>query len=536
MPGGRIEPAAARVTGPQPLLWLAWLCAAATITYVVSAPFWVADYPMMTEFPFHAASSSVFRHYTDPGWHFHEQFAFQMLAVPHVTLYALAATFMIVLPPIAATKLAAALLLALLPVGLMVLCWGLRKSPFLGLWGLVPVWGVLGHWGQVDFLAALGLFAMTLGLALRAVDRPSTRIQGALIAVLVLLFLTQAYRFPFALVMVLLVGVVMRGRVENVRALLIPLGVGTALFIVWWLTRAELFVPKVNWVWPPAWHRMQDAPIYTVDIFTGNDDTELFRRTGLLFGLTALLLLIVAVARLRSWPRGSWVVPAHFIVGVAIAVSLGLYVTLPMEIGDSWYVFPREITAALFLVPALLPNLPRKTWAQLAFVIWTAVGIAPLTEFVAEAHAEFSTTTVHFREIVRELPKAPKLLYLVYDHHGARARNSPYIHLPAYVQAERGGWLSFHFAQDERFPFRYRDASDPNAEVPPRTPVRWEWSPQQFQLDQHGTFFDWFLVRRMSSPDSLFVSDPTIQRVAHFENWWLYHRRRGSTGPPSETP
>ncbi|MBW2718647.1 MAG: hypothetical protein JRD94_08860 [Deltaproteobacteria bacterium] len=490
----------------------------------------------MTEFPFHAASSSVFRHYTDPGWHFHEQFAFQMLAVPHVTLYALAATFMIVLPPIAATKLAAALLLALLPVGLMVLCWGLRKSPFLGLWGLVPVWGVLGHWGQVDFLAALGLFAMTLGLALRAVDRPSTRIQGALIAVLVLLFLTQAYRFPFALVMVLLVGVVMRGRVENVRALLIPLGVGTALFIVWWLTRAELFVPKVNWVWPPAWHRMQDAPIYTVDIFTGNDDTELFRRTGLLFGLTALLLLIVAVARLRSWPRGSWVVPAHFIVGVAIAVSLGLYVTLPMEIGDSWYVFPREITAALFLVPALLPNLPRKTWAQLAFVIWTAVGIAPLTEFVAEAHAEFSTTTVHFREIVRELPKAPKLLYLVYDHHGARARNSPYIHLPAYVQAERGGWLSFHFAQDERFPFRYRDASDPNAEVPPRTPVRWEWSPQQFQLDQHGTFFDWFLVRRMSSPDSLFVSDPTIQRVAHFENWWLYHRRRGSTGPPSETP
>ena len=536
MPGGRIEPAAARVTGPQPLLWLAWLCAAATITYVVGAPFWAADYPMITEFPFHAASSSVFRHYTDPGWHFHEQFAFQMLAVPHVTLYALAATFMIVLPPIAATKLAAALLLALLPVGLMVLCWGLRKSPFLGLWGLVPVWGVLGHWGQVDFLAALGLFAMTLGLALRAVDRPSTRVQGALIAVLVLLFFTQAYRFPFALVMVLLVGVVMRGRVENVRALLIPLGVGTALFIVWWLTRAELFVPKVNWVWPPAWHRMQDARIYTVDIFTGNDDIDLFRRTGLLFGLTALVLLIVAVARLRSWPRGSWVVPAHFIVGVAIAVSLGLYVTLPMEIGDSWYVFPREITAALFLVPALLPNLPRKTWAQLAFVIWTAVGIAPLTEFVAEAHGEFSTTTVHFREIVRELPKAPKLLYLVYDHHGARAQNSPYIHLPAYVQAERGGWLSFHFAQDETFPFRYRDASDPNTEVPPRTPVRWEWSPQQFQLDQHGTFFDWFLVRRVSSPDSLFVSDPTIQRVAHFENWWLYHRRRGSTGPPSETP
>ena len=96
--------------------------------------------------------------------------------------------------------------------------------------------------------------------------------------------------------------------------------------------------------------------------------------------------------------------------------------------------------------------------------------------------------------------------------------------------------MSFHVAQNDTFPFRYRDASDPEAEVPPRTPVRWEWSPQQFQLDQHGDFFDWFLVRRVNSPDSLFSSDPSIQRVAHFENWWLYHRPRKSAGPPSETP
>jgi hypothetical protein len=503
---------------------------------VVGAPFWAADYPMMTEFPFHAASSSVFRHYTDPGWHFHEQFAVQMLAAPQVTLYALAAVFMIVLPPIAATKLAAGLLLALLPLGLMVLCWGLRKSALLGLWGVISVWGVLGHWGMVDFLAALGLFAMALGLALRVADRPSVRSQGALIAVLVLLFFTQAYRFPFALVMLLLIALVMRGRVESIKGLLIPFVVACALFVVWWLTRAEMFIPKIQWAWPPAWHRMLDARAYTSDIYIGDEDLEMFRRTSLLFGLTAAVLFAIALGRLRSWPKGSWVVPAHVIVGLAIVISVGLYLMLPMEIGASWYVFPRELTAALFLLPALLPNLPRKTWAHLGFVIWTAVAIAPLAEFVTDAHREFSTTTVHFRELVRELPKAPKLLYLVYDHHGARAQNSPYIHLPAYVQAERGGWLSFHFAQQEGFPFRYRDASDPDAVVPPRTPVRWEWSPQQFQLDQHGDFFDWFLVRRQRSPDSLFASDPSIQRVAHFENWWLYHRPRGSTGPPSETP
>ncbi|MGB8329793.1 MAG: hypothetical protein WCE62_06675 [Polyangiales bacterium] len=508
----------------------------ATIVYVVGAPFWAAEYPMMTDFPFHAASSSVFRHYGEPAWHFREQFVFQTFAVPYVTLYALSAIFMLVLPPVVATKLAAASLLALLPIGLMVLCWGLRKSPLLGLWGLVPAWGVLAHWGFIGFLGALGLFAMALGLAFRVVDRPSIKAQAALIIVLILLFFTHVYRFPFAVAILVLVAVVMHGRVESTKGLLIPIGVASALFVTWWLTRSALLVPEIRWVWPPDWSRMAEAGRYASDIFIGNGDTQMFRRVALLFAATAVALLAIAVLRLRRWPRGGWVVPAHVVVGAAVFMFLALYLTLPMELGIWWYVFPREITAALYLLPALLPNLPRKTWAHLGFVIWTAVGIAPLAQFVTEAHREFSTTTVHFREIIRELPEAPKLLYLVYDHQGSRAQNSPYIHLPAYVQAERGGWLSFHFAQLQTLPFRYRDAADPTAVVPPQTPVRWEWTPEQFQLDQHGEFFDWFLVRRASAPDSLFLSDPSIQRVAHFENWWLYHRLRGSAGPPHETP
>lgn len=535
MPGGHTG-STARVTGPAPLSWLAWLCAAVTIAYVVGAPFWVADYPMMTDFPFHAASSSVFRHYMDPGWHFDEQFQFQLLAAPYLTFYALAAIFMLVLSPVVATKLAAAVLMALLPIGLMVLCWGLRKSPFLGLWGLVAVWGVPAHWGLVGFLASLGLFAMALGLALRVVDRPSMKLQGMLVAVLILLFFTHVYRFPFAVLMLVVVAAAMHGRVDSIRGLLIPIAVSSALLIAWATTSADLSIPEIAWAWPPAWSRMSEAGAYATDIFIGDEDSFVFRRTALLFAVTAVTLLAIAIVRLRSWPKGGWVVPAHAVLGVAILVFLGLYLTLPMELGVWWYVFPREITAAAFLVPALLPNLPRKTWAELGFVVWTAVAVAPLGEFVAGAHKEFSTTTVHFREIVRELPKAPKLLYLVYDHEGSRARNSPYIHLPAYVQAERGGWLSFHFAQLEGFPFRYRDTSDPEAVVPPPTPVRWEWSPQLFQLDQHGNFFDWFLVRRLNSPDALFATDLSIQRVAHFENWWLYHRPRASTGPPSKTP
>ena len=534
MPGGRIHPGAP-MSGPPPLLWLAWLCAVATIVYVIGAPLWAAEYPMMTDFPFHTASSSIFRHYLDPGWHFHEQFAFQLFAVPYVTFYALAAILMFLLPPLVATKLAAALMLTLLPAGLMVLCWGLRKSPLLGLWGLVPVWGAVTHWGFINYVAALGLFAMALGLSLRLAERSSPKLQGMLLAVLVLLFFTDVFRFPSTMVILLLLIVVMYRRVDNVRGVAIPVAVAAALFIAWWVTRAEPLAAALGWFRLPDWSRLLDAGRYAFDIFVGADDTEMFRRVGLLFGLTAVVLFVVAALRLRSWPKGGWVVPAHAVVGIAIVVFMALYLTLPMERGVWWYVFPREITAAVFLVPALLPNLPRKTWAHLGFVIWTAVAIAPLAEYVADAHREFGTTTTHFREIIRELPKAPKLLYLVYDHEGSRAQSSPYVHLPAYAQAERGGWLSYHLAQFEASPLRYRDESDPEAEIPPKTPVRWEWSPQLFQLDQHGAFFDWFLVRRARSPDALFASDPTISRVAHFDNWWLYHRPRAPAGPAGKT-
>jgi hypothetical protein len=535
MPGGRYQPVAP-IDGPQPLSWLAWICAAATIVYVVGAPLWATEYPMMTDFPFHAASASVFRHYLDSGWHFEEQFVFQVFSAPYVTFYGLAAIFMLVLSPVVATKLAAALLLALLPIGLMILCWGLRKSPLIGLWGLVLVWGVVTHWGFIHYVASLGLFAMALGIGFRLAEHSNAKLQGLLVAVLVFLFFTDVFRFPSLLLMLGVIALAMRGRVDSVRGLVVPTAIATAVFVAWWVTLGDPMAGAAHWFRVPVWSRFGDAGRYAFDIFVGDDDTEMFRRVGLLFVLTVVVLFVVAALRLRSWPRAGWVVPTHAVVGVAILCFLALYLTLPMEYEASWYVFPREITAALFLVPALLPNLPRKTWAHLGFVVWTAVAVAPLAEYVADAHREFGTTTTHFRAIVSELPKAPKLLYLVYDHEGSRAQSSPYVHLPAYAQAERGGWLSHHFARLESSPFRYRDPSDPEAVVPPKTPLRWEWSPQLFQLDEHGAFFDWFMVRRAASADPLFSSDPDIVRVAHFESWWLYHRRRSPTGPGGKTP
>jgi hypothetical protein len=122
---------------------------------------------------------------------------------------------------------------------------------------------------------------------------------------------------------------------------------------------------------------------------------------------------------------------------------------------------------------------------------------------------------------VEVTPPAPRLLYLIYTFAGSNKRASPFLHLPAWIQAEKGGSLAFHFAQWGLYPVRYRHLS-PN--VPPPFAEGFEWSPQYFDVSRHGEWFDTFLVRHALDPHELFDRDPSIHRVAHFGTWWLYRR------------
>ncbi len=112
----------------------------------------------------------------------------------------------------------------------------------------------------------------------------------------------------------------------------------------------------------------------------------------------------------------------------------------------------------------------------------------------------------------------------MFDRAGAGAAQPPFLHLP-YVQAEKGGWLSFHFAIWGASPIVYRDASEPGAVVPPPVPPRWEWTPEKFDVKRNGAFFDWFLIRSRADPRRLFSADPAIEPVAREGSWWLYRRR-----------
>jgi hypothetical protein len=144
------------------------------VLYAIVEPFLVARYPPMTDLPAHAAAISAIRHYLDPSFHFREQFTLRPLAVPYVSMYAIGAALMLVLPALAATKIAAAVMIGLVPAGLAVMFHGMKKSPLLGVLGLGVAWCNLTHRGFLNFMGALGLFAMAIGFTLMLLDAPSS--------------------------------------------------------------------------------------------------------------------------------------------------------------------------------------------------------------------------------------------------------------------------------------------------------------------------------------------------------------------------
>src|SRR5690242_17104856 len=82
-------------------------------------------------------------------------------------------------------------------------------------------------------MGALGLFAMTIGLTLLLVDRPSPGRQLALGLTLCLVFFTHIFRAPFALAAAIGTALVMYPATRRLRPIVLPLAPATCLFLAW---------------------------------------------------------------------------------------------------------------------------------------------------------------------------------------------------------------------------------------------------------------------------------------------------------------
>ena len=117
-----------------------------------------------------------------------------------------------------------------------------------------------------------------------------------------------------------------------------------------------------------------------------------------------------------------------------------------MTIGLWWFVYPREITTAAFIALGAMPDLPRQWWLRLPMLASLRWSSARWRTSPRRNGTISKPSNDDFGAILKQFRKSPKLMYLVFDHSGSARRVTPYIHMPAWVQAQKGGWLSFHFA------------------------------------------------------------------------------------------
>jgi hypothetical protein len=390
------------------------------------------------------------------------------------------------------------------------------------------VWNFLTHLGFLGYVGAIGLFCMAIGLTLLVLDKPTFQRQCLLSAVLVFLFFTHIFRFPLALLGVVGTTIVMFPATGRFWPVVPPLGVPVALLIAWLRLRPAALRSQMQLV-DISMARLREFTNYLLE--GGFQDPAEFQ--GILtsyrvLGFVAILLVFLAIVDGRlerrtkrewAWVGGTWLVT----VGCAGAFFL-LFMKLPMESGFWWYIYPRETIAAAVLGLGFLPDLPRLKALRVPIVVALAFGPLALARSVIDNYRDFDRVTEDYYQISQKIPLGPKLMYLIFDHGGTKKKNTPFIHLPAYVQGEKGGWLGFHFSSIGISPLVFRDPKESGVVRAPAVPLRWEWTPQRFRVLENGRFFDWFLVRNTTSPAQLFRADQTIVPVDHVGMWWLYRR------------
>lgn len=510
-----------------------------TVIGVVALPFSQVHHAPLTDMPFHAAQASIFRHYWDPAWHFREQFELHPFEVPYVSLYVLGALVACVVPIAQAMKLVSIVAFVTLPLGVAVTLREQGKSPLGAVLAVALVWSSQTHWGFLNSVAATGLHVLVIGLALRVVNRDGRGRRVTLGAVFALVLFTHPFRFPFTLLALALLPVVVPRARTAWRALATCLAPGLGLFGAWYLVRPHVVsLSRKDLSFEPS--RLKELPFqafsgYAPETSTGRE--ELFA-AALWFSALIAWALVAGVLAWRESRRAGGAEPRPDALAETSGRPVTLYlllvagghllsfVTLPMLIDLWWNVYPREAVPFLLFVLCALPRLPRVTWARVGLVALSVVAAGNFGRIVTRDWARFAQLDREFIAIERHIPRAPKLFYLIYEHRGTHKLTSEFLHFPAWIQAERGGWLDFHFASWGFYPVRYRAGSP---DVPPPLTPGFEWRPQDFRFATHTPWFDTFLVRHAEDPSVLFAPDPSIQLTAHEGTWWLYRR----TGAPT---
>lgn len=447
----------------------------------LAAPALVLRYLPTTDIPQHLAIASMLAHAGEPAYGFDSWYepanesTLRMLA--YATQYRVTLWVGSLSSLEFGIRVFVFLSLVAYPVAVLVALRCLHKPAWLALLALPLVYNRAFFWGFASFELSVGLALAACGL----LTRPRSLATDTAIAVLATVVVATHLYGVVLLLGFIALRLLFEGRIAFARRALpaLPAAIGFGLWAVAAL-RASGYGTNYG---SPLSERLLGFGDAVLGGWQDRSDLLVLAGFGAGFVVLAAPALPLSAARWRA--LGIW----ERVFALYAALNLALFLGLPEFSSTALFVNFRHAFLALCFLPLLVPTdalarRPRLAPALLA-------GLAAASIFVAWVHlVAFDREARSFDRIVDAMPERPKILSMIFDT-GDVVRTFPYIHFPAYIQAQKGGVLHQTFPQMFwNLPIRLRDDA-----ALPRAPGRIPWRLRPPDFEKFFGYYDYLITR-----------------------------------------
>jgi hypothetical protein len=459
----------------------------------------------MVDLPQHAGQIAIWLDWNEPDLRYQDVYR-QAPLPPAFVSTAIAFALAHVVSVELALKIVVAIAVLAVPFILRLLVREVSGNPWWGFLGFPVGFGFPFGFGFINFCLGVPAALFLVLVTVRYTTRPSRALAAGLFGTTLVLFAIHAIAFVFGIVVA---GWIILLRSPNVRTAfvrVVPLLLLLPFVIVWLMAAREADqMARMPAIFQYGFFRLILLPAY----MTG----------PLSFPGSAVLALVMFVAPFMCGGRLSrqpwrWTL---------LVVSVALFLGAPNFIFGTGFIYQRF---AVFCIPGLLLALDWVSHQEgsndEAWVSLSAPALVLMVLIVVGLRFwQFNIESGGLTEVLAQIPRGARLLYLPVERGSAVSPFPVYLHSGMWHQVRRGGVTDFSFARFHMNRFRYRDG------VAPNLPMGFEWTPQSFDWERHGgEQFDYFLVRSVEdSRMELFKG--AVERIVlvdRRESWWLFRR------------
>jgi len=465
-------------------------------------PIWTVKYLPMTDLPQHAAQIFMWSHINDPGLRLRDTYELNWFT-PYLLGYATVGVLGWLMPLFVALKVVITLSVLGTPAALRHLLRTADANQWWSLLGFPAAFGFSFYWGFLNYLVAIPLGLLFLALVVRHGRSPSKR-TSTLVATSALLLLVAHVLVLGICGLAACCIVIANTSSRRERMLrLLPLAAPVLLVGAWSVTtRARESQVSVPTVWNVGLFRIFELPAL---IFAVPDRQQAVAAFGLAVGLAVIAGGRVARQRWRWLP---------------LVATLVVFLLAPHRGFGTYFLYQRfAVWVLLFGVLAIDAD-GKGLLRQKLFHVSLALLVVVWLMALAVRHQAVDVDARQFDGLLTKMEPNKRVLSLSFLRENERVIGAPFLHFPAWYQAEKGGVLGFSFAVFFPEIVRYRPGHAP------RMTMHLEWEPQLFQWARDGDY-DYFVVHAATDLGRVLFARANAPVTLELQagRWWLYRKR-----------